>query len=62
MTDLLTVKPLLNSVISTLHAKFMTMDIKIFYLNITLKRFEYLHLKTEDIPEDVKLEYYTCSL
>ena len=30
--DLLTVKLLLNSVISTAHAKFMTIDIKDFYL------------------------------
>jgi hypothetical protein len=31
--DLLTVKPLLNSIISTPGAKFFTMDIKDFYLN-----------------------------
>ena len=31
--DLLTVKLLLNSIISTLGAKFMTIDIKDFYLN-----------------------------
>ncbi len=40
-TDLLTVKLLLNSIISTPNAKFMTMDIKDFYLNTPMERFEY---------------------
>ena len=43
--DLLTVKHLLNSTISTPGAKFMTLDIKDFYLNTPLKRYEYLRLK-----------------
>ena len=42
MADLLTVKLLLNSVISTPEARYMTMDIKDFYLNTPLKRYEYL--------------------
>ena len=41
-TDLLTVKLLLNSVISTPGAKFMTMDIANFCLMTPLKRKEYL--------------------
>ena len=40
--DLLTVKLLLNSVISTPEAWYMTMDIKNFYLNMPLKCFKYL--------------------
>ena len=55
--DLLTMKLLLNSVISTPDTKFMTMDIKNFYLNTPLKWYEYLHLKVEDIPKDVQQEY-----
>ena len=55
--DLLTVKHLFNSVISTPGAKFMTLDIKNFYLNTPLKRFEYLRLKLDDIPEDVRKHY-----
>ena len=51
--DLLTVQLLLNSVISTPEAKFMIMDIKNFYLNTPLKTYKYLHLKMDDIPEDV---------
>ena len=35
----------------------MTVDIKSFYLNTPLKRYEYLHLKIEDIPEDVRQEH-----
>ena len=54
--DLLTVKLLLNSVISTSNAKFMTIDIKDFYLNTPMDRFEYMKLKLSDLPEDfVKL-------
>ena len=43
--DLLMVKVLLNSMVSMPEAKFMTIDIKNFYLNIPLKRYKYLHLK-----------------
>ena len=49
-------KLLLNSVISTPEAK-LTMDIKNFYLNTPPKWRGYLHLKVEDIPEDVQQEY-----
>ncbi len=42
--DLLTVKLLLNSVISTENARFMTMDIKDFYLNTPMARYEYMRL------------------
>ena len=43
--DLLTVKILLNSIISTPNAKFMTMDIKDFYLNTPMARYEYMRLR-----------------
>ncbi len=42
--DLLTVKLLLNSIISTPNAKFMTMDIKDFCLNTPMARYEYMQL------------------
>eukprot|EP00804_Cyclotella_cryptica_P025740 CCRYP_002932-RA/>CCRYP_002932-RA protein AED:0.32 eAED:0.32 QI:0/0/0/1/0.25/0/5/0/519 len=48
--DMITVKILLNSVISTLSAKFMTIDIKDFYLNTPMARPEYMRLKLADIP------------
>ena len=55
--NLLTVKLLLNSIILTPMARFMTVDIKIFYLNTPLKWYKYLCLKVDDIPEDVREEY-----
>eukprot|EP00804_Cyclotella_cryptica_P019260 CCRYP_006149-RA/>CCRYP_006149-RA protein AED:0.38 eAED:0.38 QI:0/0/0/1/1/1/2/0/321 len=48
--DMITVKILLNSVISTLNAKFMTIDIIDFYLNTPMARPEYMRLKLSDIP------------
>ena len=55
--DLLTVKLLINSVISTPGAKFFTMDIKNFYLNTPMARYEYMRLKLADMPADV-IEHY----
>ena len=51
--DLLTVKLFLNSVISTPNAKFMTLDLKDFYLMTPMKRYEYLRMKLELFPQDV---------
>jgi hypothetical protein len=55
--DLLTVKLLLNSIISTPNAKFMTMDIKDFYLNTPMAQYEYMRLRLADMPEDVIVHY-----
>jgi len=55
--NLLTVKPLLYSVVSTPNERFMTLDIKNVYLNTPLKRFEYLRLKLGQIPADVIEQY-----
>ncbi len=52
-TNLLTIKLLLNSIISTPNAKFMTMGIKDFYLNTLMARYEYMQLRIADMPEDV---------
>eukprot|EP00804_Cyclotella_cryptica_P025733 CCRYP_002928-RA/>CCRYP_002928-RA protein AED:0.21 eAED:0.24 QI:0/0/0/1/0/0/4/0/800 len=49
--DMLTTKVLLNSVISTKGASFMTIDIKDFYLNTPMVRPEYMQLKLFDIPD-----------
>ena len=59
--DLLTSKLLLNSVISTPAAKFMTIDIKDFYLNTPMDRFEYMKLKLSDLPEDFVTLYKLVS-
>ena len=55
--DLLTVKLLLNSVISTAHAKFMTIDIKDFYLMTPMDCYEYFKMKLDLFPEDIVEEY-----
>ncbi len=55
--DLLTIKLLLNSIISTPNAKFMTMDIKDFYLNTPMARYEYMQLRIADMAEDVIAHY-----
>ena len=51
--DLLTVKMLLNSVISTPGAKFMTIDVSNFYLNTPLDRPEYIKMKMSNFPEEI---------
>jgi hypothetical protein len=55
--DLLTVKLLINSIISTTSARFMMLDIKDFYLNTPMARYEYMRLHIADMPEDVIKHY-----
>ena len=45
-------KLLLNSVLSCKGAKFVTLDIKNFYLQTPLDRPEYVRIKLADIPKD----------
>ena len=55
--DMLVTKLLLNNVIFTKNARFMTMDISNFYLMTPLKRSEYIRIKLADIPEEIIREY-----
>ena len=55
--DLLTIKLLVNSIVSTKNAKMVTMDLKDFYLNTPMERPEFIRIKILDIPEDVVLNY-----
>ena len=55
--DLMTVKLLLNSVISTPGAKFVTLDIKDFYLNTPMEEPEFLCMKIEYFPQDI-IDHY----
>ena len=55
--DLATVKYLLNSIISTPLAKFMTIEIMDFYLFTPMTCFEYMRLKLSDLPENVVHHY-----
>ena len=49
---------MINSVVSTDGAKFMTINISDFYLNTPLKRFEYVKLKMTHVPDKIKAKYY----
>ena len=49
--DLLTVKSLLNSIVSTMGAKFMAIDIKDFYLITPMDQSEYFRMKLELFPQ-----------
>lgn len=51
--DILTVKLMLNNVISTPSVTQMMVDIKNCYLNTPPKRYKYLKVTLSDLPEDV---------
>ena len=51
------IKILLNSVVSEKGAKFMTADIKDFYLGTPLPNTEYMRIKLEHIPQHVIDKY-----
>jgi hypothetical protein len=55
--DMLTVKLLFNSVISTPGAKFMSLDISNFYLMTPLDRYEYVRMNLSDFPDEVIDQY-----
>jgi hypothetical protein len=56
-TGLLTVKLLLNSIISTPNAKFMSIDIKGFYLCTPMACYKYFQMKLELFPENIIAKY-----
>ena len=60
--EMLLIKIFFNSVISTRGAKFMTIDIKNFYLGTPMKRKEYMRLKLTDIPKEIIQEYNLTEL
>jgi hypothetical protein len=55
--DLTLVKMHVNSVISTHQARYMTLDVKNFYLNTPMVRYEYVRIKIDDVPEEIIIEY-----
>jgi hypothetical protein len=54
---LTTAKILINSVISTLGAKFLVIDINNFYLNTPLGRFEYMVINLLSLPQELFEKY-----
>jgi hypothetical protein len=55
--DLLLIKILLNSVISTPSARFANADLSNFYYNHELKRPEFARVKLSDVPNEIINEY-----
>ena len=55
--DITTVKLHFNSIISTPGAKHMTLDLKNFYLNTPLTRYEYMRIPISYIPQQV-IDHY----
>jgi hypothetical protein len=55
--DLSTVKIVLNSVVSTPHARFMTADLKDFYLETPMAQYEYMRIPVAIIPPSIIDEY-----
>jgi hypothetical protein len=55
--DLITSKLLFNSVISTEGSRFLTADIKNFYLNTPMERFEYMRLRYDILPKEIIEKY-----
>jgi hypothetical protein len=60
--NLLTVKLLINSVISTPGARFFTMDIKNFYPCTSMMRYEYMRLKLSDMLQDFIAHYHLLDI
>ena len=52
-----TIELILNSVISSIWAKFMTADVKNFYLNTPMEEPEYMKILIRLIPDEKKVEY-----
>ena len=53
---MLLVKMLVNRVISTTGAKFITGDINDFYLNTPLKLYDYVRMRLEDTRKEIVAE------
>ena len=51
--DMLIVKILLNSIVLTPITKFMSIDMKDFYLNTAMPHYECMKLKLRDLPNDI---------
>ena len=55
--DMLTAKILINSVISTPGAKWLGIDLKDFYLNTPMDRYEYITIPYRLIPQEIIQQY-----
>jgi len=55
--DLTLVKMHVNSVITTPGTRYMTLEVKNFYLNTPMERYKYVRIKLDNIPEEIIVEY-----
>ncbi len=60
--NILTVKLLINSTISTPNAKYMTMDIKDLYLNTPMAQYKYKQLRIANMPDNAIKHYHLTDL
>ncbi len=60
--NLLTIKLLINSVISTPRARFFMIDMKDFYLCTAMTRYKYMRLKLSDMPDNVIAHYHLLNI
>ena len=56
------VKLIINSVLSRRNARFVSFDLKNFYLQTPMDRSEYVRIKLPDIPQEFIDEYYLAAL
>ena len=57
MTSLATTKCLINTILSTQRAKFMSADIRDYCYRTVLDRFKYMHMALKDIPDKIIVQY-----
>jgi hypothetical protein len=55
--DLTTAKILIKSVLSTPNAKYMTGDLKDFYLNTPMEHYDYVRIPVNVIPNSIMVKY-----
>ena len=60
--SLITNKCLLNSTLSTPCFKFLVRDIKTFYYNMPMERYEYMRLTLHSIPDNIISQYNLLAL
>ena len=60
--SLTTTKCLLNSIISTPRARFLTLDFKTFYYNTPMARYEYMKISLDILTEEIIAQYNLCQL
>ncbi|KAG7352362.1 reverse transcriptase RNA-dependent DNA polymerase [Nitzschia inconspicua] len=60
--DIITVKTLINSMLSTPGAKFMSGDLKDFYLGTPMAEYEYMRIHRRYIPDDIFEQYNLSAL